>query len=201
MSDDKIDKILEELKSIREENKELKEELKSIREENKELREDNKAKDKIIEQLVDKLNKMQERQERLESKLNKEDIEELLATLYLQGRPKKEIKEKLSDIDKRATDKYFESAYQKISNEPDYQKGRESRNTHDIEGAKVHNMPLKEYKDMSFIGTLYRLNHRKRVEAGLEPDTEFEQGDYDALEDWYEEYLGDNDDEDDNPAW
>jgi len=187
MSDDKLDKILEELKSIREENKELKEEI--------------KEKDKQIKQLTELLQKMQERQERLESKLNKEDIEDLTATLYLQNRTKKEIKEKLSDIDKRATDKYFESSYQKISNNPDYQRGRESHNARDIENAKERNMPLKEYKDMSFIGTLYRLNHKKRVEAGLEPDTEFEEGDYDALEDWYEDYIGDNEDEDDNPAW
>jgi len=187
MSDDKIDKLIEQ-------NKEILEELKSLREENKELREENKK-------LRDIIAKMQERQERLESKLNREDIEDLVATLYLQNRTKKEMKEKLSDIDKRATDKYFESAYQKISNEPDYQKGRESRTEHDIEQAKERNMSLKEYKDMSFIGTLYRLNHRKRVEAGLEPDIEFEEGDYDALEEWYEDYIENDDDEDENPAW
>jgi len=179
MSDDKIDKLIEKIDALIEENKELKEENKKLRE--------------LIE-------KMQERQERLESKLNREDIEDLVATLYLQNRTKKEIKEKLSDIDKRATDKYFESSYEKISNNPDYQKGKESHNAHDIEQAKERNMPLKEYKDMSFIGTLYRLNHRKRVEAGLEPDTEFEEGDYDALEEWYEDYI-ENDDDDENPAW
>ena len=180
MSDDnKIDKLIEKIDALIEENKELKEENKKLRE--------------LIE-------KMQERQERLESKLNKSDIEDLVATLYLQNRTKKEIKEKLSSIDKRATDKYFESSYQKISNDPDYQRGRESHNARDIENAKERDMPLKEYKDMSFIGTLYRLNHKKRVEAGLEPDTEFEEGDYDALEEWYEDYLNE-DDEDDNPAW
>jgi DNA repair exonuclease SbcCD ATPase subunit len=181
MSDDKIDKLIEQ-------NKEILEELKSLRKENKELREENKKLKEYIE-------KMQERQERLESKLNKNDIEDLVATLYLQNRTKKEIKEKLSNIDKRATDKYFESSYQKISNDPDYQKGREPQLADLKERAKERNMPLNEYKDMSFIGTLYRLNHKKRVEAGLEPDTEIEQGDYDALEDWYEDYIENDDDE------
>jgi len=186
MSDDKLDKILEELKAQREENKEL-------REENKQLRE-------IIEKLTERLEKMQERQERLESRLNKQDIEDLTATLYLQNRPKEEIKEKLSDIDKRATDKYFESAYQKISNNPDYQKGRVTRLQFMKEEAQKNNMTLNEFKEMQFIGTLFRLNHKKRVEAGLEPDVEIEQGDYDALAEWYDDYLEGND-EDDNPAW
>ena len=186
MSDDKIDKLIEQ-------NKEILEELKSLREENKELREENKN-------LRDIIAKMQERQERLQSKLNKDDIEDLVATLYLQNRTKREMKEKLSDIDKRATDKYFESSYQKISNEPDYQRGRESYNANVKERAKEMDMPVNKFKDMQLIGKLYRLNHKKRVEAGLEPDTEFEQGDYDALEEWYEDYIED-DEREENPAW
>jgi len=179
MSDDKIDKLIEKIDALIEENKELKEENKKLRE--------------LVE-------KMQERQERLESKLNKDDIEDLVATLYLQNRTKKEMKEKLSNIDKRATDKYFESSYQKISNDPDYQRGRESRLATMKERAKENKMPLNEYKDMSFIGTLYRLNHKKRVESGLEPDVEIEEGDYDALEEWYEDYIED-DEREENPAW
>jgi len=193
MSNDKLDKLIKQ-------NEEILAELRNLQEENRRLKAEIKEKDDQIKQLLELIEKMQERQERLESRLNKQDIEDLTATLYLQNRPKEEIKEKLSDIDKRATDKYFESAYQKISNNPDYQKGRVTRLQFMKEEAQKNNMTLNEFKEMQFIGTLFRLNHKKRVEAGLEPDVEIEQGDYDALEDWYESYLNE-DNEDDNPAW
>ena len=193
MSDDKLDKLIKQ-------NEEILAELRNLQEENRRLKAEIKEKDDQIKQLLELIEKMQERQERLESRLNKQDIEDLTATLYLQNRPKEEIKEKLSDIDKRATDKYFESAYQKISNNPDYQRGRVTRLQFMKEEAQKNNMTLNEFKEMQFIGTLFRLNHKKRVEAGLEPDVEIEQGDYDALEDWYESYLNE-DNEDDNPAW